>query len=304
MSAAESTRVRCTVEICGKPVAITGVEHILDADVAKAVAAVPFVDWVRGMDPALQVHSIHMQSIDFFGPRVGFIKFHARATFHGKPVPGIVFMRGGAVAVLVVLTCEGERWAVCVRQPRIPCGQASFLEIPAGMLDGSGHFSGVAAKELAEETGIVITDEQLIDMTELAYGPTSSVSAAIRGRRHEKGGAAGSSMVATGSLTEAATSEAATAVALAAAVAPGAHRGMYPSVGACDEFLRLMYYAAPVDRSFLEGLQGKAAGCVEEGEQITLDLLPLEDLWAHAPDGKTLSALLLYEKLRAAGKIK
>ena len=30
----------------------------------------------------------------------------------------------------------------------MPIGWESFPEIPAGMLDGSGHFSGVAAKEM------------------------------------------------------------------------------------------------------------------------------------------------------------
>jgi 8-oxo-dGTP pyrophosphatase MutT (NUDIX family) len=31
-------------------------------------------------------------------------------------------------------------------------GRASFLELPAGMLDDAGSFVGVAAKEMAEET--------------------------------------------------------------------------------------------------------------------------------------------------------
>jgi 8-oxo-dGTP pyrophosphatase MutT (NUDIX family) len=31
----------------------------------------------------------------------------------------------------------------------------------AGMLDGSGKFSGVAAKEMEEETGLVITEESV-----------------------------------------------------------------------------------------------------------------------------------------------
>jgi hypothetical protein len=57
-------------------------------------------------------------------------------------------MRGGAVAILVVLRCDGEEWALCCRQPRLPVGSGGFLEIPAGMLDGSGHFAGVAAKEM------------------------------------------------------------------------------------------------------------------------------------------------------------
>ena len=52
------------------------------------------------------------------------------------------------------LRCGARRVALCCRQPRLPIGAASFLEIPAGMLDGSGSFAGVAAKEMAEETGV------------------------------------------------------------------------------------------------------------------------------------------------------
>ena len=38
------------------------------------------------------------------------------------------------------------------------------------MLDGSGHFKGVAAEEIAEEGNIVIGESELTDLTELAYG--------------------------------------------------------------------------------------------------------------------------------------
>ena len=74
-------------------------------------------------------------------------------------IPGIVFMRGGAVSILPVLECGDERFVLLVRQPRLAVGFAAFPEIPAGMLDGSGKFSGVAAKELQEETGIEISED-------------------------------------------------------------------------------------------------------------------------------------------------
>ncbi len=82
-------------------------------------------------------------------------------TFGEHVVPGIVFMRGGAVSILPILQCDGQRHVLLCRQPRLPVGLAQFPEIPAGMLDGSGKFSGVAAKELEEETGIVIRDDQV-----------------------------------------------------------------------------------------------------------------------------------------------
>jgi ADP-sugar diphosphatase len=73
--------------------------------------------------------------------------------------------------VLMILRPHGtkdERYVVMTEQPRIPAGSLQFLEIPAGMLDGKTHFSGKAAEEIAEETGMRIPKEELIDMTELA----------------------------------------------------------------------------------------------------------------------------------------
>ena len=49
-------------------------------------------------------------------------------------------------------------------QPRVPTGRYSFVELPAGMLDQSGDFAGVAAKELKEETGIEVPPAQAGDV--------------------------------------------------------------------------------------------------------------------------------------------
>ena len=59
-------------------------------------------------------------------------------------------------------------------QPRIPSGSLSLAELPAGMLDDSGTFSGGAAKEIEQETGLKIPAEDLIDLTELALPKSSS----------------------------------------------------------------------------------------------------------------------------------
>lgn len=53
-------------------------------------------------------------------------------------------------------------------QPRIPAGSLALAELPAGMLDDAGTFAGGAAKEIAEETGLEIPAEDLINMTEMA----------------------------------------------------------------------------------------------------------------------------------------
>jgi ADP-sugar diphosphatase len=229
-SFSDVSATRTTVTIHGDTVPVAARAGI---DIEQAIAFVPFKDWCSTMDNTLKVCSVEITDIDYFGPRVGFLKFKAEVELNGVRVPGIVFARGGAVAILVVIKSEGKKWALCCKQARVPCGKSAFIEIPAGegdpalrfgsshfvpktrlpicagMMDGSGHFAGVAAKELEEETGVVVTSDKLFDMT--------------------------------------------------AAVYPG-ERGWYPSVGACDEFLRLMYFAVDMSRAELEELRGKTTG--------------------------------------------
>jgi 8-oxo-dGTP pyrophosphatase MutT (NUDIX family) len=95
-----------------------------------------------------------------FGPRVGFLKFKAQVSDkEGTVVPSIVFMRGASVAVLFVLRCDedGELYTILTVQARFPTGKYSFNDIPAGMVDDNGDFTGVAAKEMKEETGILVS---------------------------------------------------------------------------------------------------------------------------------------------------
>jgi ADP-sugar diphosphatase len=61
-----------------------------------------------------------------------------------------------------------ERYVVMTEQPRIPAGCLRFMEIPAGMIDGDKKLAGKAAKEIKEETGLTILEDDLVNMTELA----------------------------------------------------------------------------------------------------------------------------------------
>ena len=63
---------------------------------------------------------------------------------------------------------EQEKYVLLTVQPRPAAGALSFAEIPAGMLDDAGSFVGGAAKEIEEETGLKVKDEDLLDMTALA----------------------------------------------------------------------------------------------------------------------------------------
>lgn len=62
----------------------------------------------------------------------------------------------------VVLECDEKEYTILTIQSRVPIADAAFAEIPAGMLDGSGNFAGIAAKELKEETGIVIEESKYV----------------------------------------------------------------------------------------------------------------------------------------------
>lgn len=217
-----------------------------------AISSSIFQEWFASLDSQFKVRSIIFQSVDFAGRpsqrRVIFLKFKADVTDeHGNELPGIVFMRGGAVAILVILRCEEEEYVVLTLQPRFAAGHFAFPEIPAGMLDGDGNFSGVAARELAEETGIKIRAGDLLDMTELVYG--------------------------------------------------GRWRGVYPSAGACEEFLRFFLYRRDVTREELDDISARCTGLREDGELITLAVAPIEDVFLETPDAKALSALFLYNAL-------
>lgn len=156
----------------------------------------PMQDWVDSVTIALseqkdeknpfhsapyELKSITIQHIDWKGKSHNplFIKFSAEVTNgkvmgNGSPesLPGIVFMRGGSVGMLVVMIDEetGDEWVPLTIQPRIPVGTLSLIELPAGMLDGEGKFAGQAAKELKEECGIELNENDLIDLGESANG--------------------------------------------------------------------------------------------------------------------------------------
>jgi ADP-sugar diphosphatase len=151
-------------------------------------------------------------------------------------------------------------------QPRIAAGSLAFTEIPAGMLDGeTKSFAGKAAKEIKEEADLEVKEIELLDMTKLAL----------------------SDVQADGLLP-----------------AESLEESMYPSPGACDEFMPLMLCQKRLSRKHMESLKGKATGLKDEGEHIKLKLVPLTRLWKEAArDGKALAALSLYENLKREGKI-
>lgn len=131
------------------------------------------------------------------------------------------------------------------------------------MLDDSGTFAGGAAKEIQEETGLSIPQNELIDMTSFAL---QSVNQPEDGETLQK--------------------------------------AVYPSAGGSDEFIPYFLCQKRMPRRDIEDLQGRLTGLRQDGEKITLKVVPLKDLWKEGlRDGKTLAAWALYKGLQEEGKI-
>lgn len=138
------------------------------ADQECILNSVIYQDWLRSVSDKFVVNAVRFDSVDYFSKKHVplFIKLTATATLpDGKPVHGIVLVRGNAVGVLVVLRCGGKPYLLLVDQPRFAIGEPHSLEIPAGILDWSKDYRKVALSELKEEALIDADDSELIDLT-------------------------------------------------------------------------------------------------------------------------------------------
>jgi len=85
----------------------------------------------------------------------------------GTRLPNIVFIRGHACVIVPLIKNKltGEERFLMVSQRRIGNGQLS-LEFPAGMLDNDTKDpAGVAIRELSEETGLILTREEIFPLS-------------------------------------------------------------------------------------------------------------------------------------------
>ncbi|KAH6694329.1 NUDIX family hydrolase [Leptodontidium sp. MPI-SDFR-AT-0119] len=244
----------------------------------KVLGFTAFQNWIDTLQKSLQrqvfnTHTfyddpyflrwIKIQAIDEFDikgvKRLFFIKLFAEVTTDKKEfLPGVVFLRGGSVAVLMIVRPTDaplERYVIMTEQARVAAGSLSFMEIPAGMMDDERNIKSAALREIQEEVGIYPKADELIDMTKLA----------VEG--HE--------------------------------VSETIQSAMYPSPGACDEFISILLWEKDLDRLDIENLKDRLAGDRAAAERITVRLLEYEKLVAvGARDGKTLAAWSLYEYLK------
>ncbi|KAI3522526.1 hypothetical protein L1887_00382 [Cichorium endivia] len=157
------------------PVTVVAAPGVSESEFRLAIGSSLFEQWLKNIqsekgllvDGSLSLKQVLIQGIDMFGKRVGFLKFKADVIDKetGQKVPGIVFARGPAVAVLILLESEGKTYTVLTEQVRVPVGRP-ILELPAGMLDDNvGDVVGTAIREVEEETGIQINLNDMVDLT-------------------------------------------------------------------------------------------------------------------------------------------
>jgi ADP-sugar diphosphatase len=216
-----------------------------------------FEEWAATIahETGIEISKIHIQSLDMSGSEVRSTKIKIDGSKNGKLAPGLIFMRGGTPAILVILKAKSENktysYALIVRQPCVAVCASSIPEMPLGVLDDDGNFVGSAAKRMYELSGIEINESSLINMTQMVHGSS--------------------------------------------------HPGMYPSCGGSAEYNPLLLYRQVVSDAELKDMQNKLDQ--QKDTLLRLELCPLDRLWRMTPDAKALSALCLYEKLMAAGRL-
>eukprot|EP00164_Ancoracysta_twista_P013047 GFYU01020678.1.p1 GENE.GFYU01020678.1~~GFYU01020678.1.p1 ORF type:complete len:254 (+),score=54.40 GFYU01020678.1:72-833(+) len=133
-----------------------------------------FKDWVRNIETTQwSVTKITFESVTKSEDnKLLFVKFDATiyADEGGQrtKLPGTVYLRQQALAILIVITCEDEEYTILTKRPRVPVGKDGFPEIPAGMIDKNGDVGPPA--NLKEKCDIQIEPKNMVDLTYLAYG--------------------------------------------------------------------------------------------------------------------------------------
>jgi ADP-sugar diphosphatase len=241
-----------------------------------------------------KLRELDIQAVDWFWRNVpskedklGFMKLQAKIetdpyvhtgekTARADWLAGAVFLRGGSVAILVCLSVFAP-WAELI----IP----QIIVQPADTND---------------EQHVILTVQPRIAASSLAF---TEIPAGMLDASSFRGTAA-NEIAEEASLTVK-QSELINMSELALSnEQERVETAIYPSPGACDEFIPLFLCQKRLTRRHMEWLKGKATGLRDEGENITLKLVPLQNAWREvARDGKALAALALYDGLKREGKL-
>ncbi len=222
-----------------------------------ALSSSLFKKWAENLK-GFTIFSIDFQSVDTVMRKgkeeVLFLKLKAKIeNYAGEEDPGIAFLRGASVGILIVLETEKEEYAVLIKSAQPAIGMVSYVQLPAGMMDNETDAWKVAEREMMEETGIDPKSGTMNDLTKEFFGAT--------------------------------------------------WKGIYPSSGACDEFVKLFLFRKKVTEEELKSIEGRKTGLVSEHEHITLKLVKLEDLFRATPDVKAHSAYIMYIGLKKKGEL-
>ncbi|KAK6935281.1 hypothetical protein RJ641_035436, partial [Dillenia turbinata] len=142
----------------GEQVEVVASPGVSEADFRAAIDSSLFKQWLKNMQSktgilangAIYLRGVLIQGVDMFGGRIGFLSFKADVIDldTGKKVPGIIFARGPAIAVLILLDSDGQTYAVVTDQGS--CWEANLV---------------IAGWNFEEETGIHLNLEDVIDLT-------------------------------------------------------------------------------------------------------------------------------------------
>jgi ADP-sugar diphosphatase len=152
----------------------------LDRILEAIVNAPKFKNWIDKLIDArtIQITEFTVTDCDFFGPvvpeRLGFVKGFGNPIDirTGQKVPSnIVFIRGGSVAVLIIVKVINPnntftKKIILCEQVRFPTGKC-LIEACAGMLDdkvADSQVLGVVFNELKEEAGFIVKAHELIPL--------------------------------------------------------------------------------------------------------------------------------------------
>jgi ADP-sugar diphosphatase len=102
-----------------------------------------------------------------------------KVIIHLEDKSGVIYnrtfeLRKDVVSILLILKCGNKKYVgVLVLQSREATGYTEFCEIPAGIIDENEKLAGAAIREVSEETGIDISEADLIDLVKEIYGEVS-----------------------------------------------------------------------------------------------------------------------------------
>jgi 8-oxo-dGTP pyrophosphatase MutT (NUDIX family) len=128
---------------------------------------------IKNFFDTLKYNNIKIENVDVLSCQkkkngellFAYLQIEAKDDENNK-LPPYIFIRGDATVVVPILQVEGDmqEYYLCVEQRRVADG-SYHLEFPAGMLDRNADNPAYAAvKEMAEETGLKIGEEQLIPL--------------------------------------------------------------------------------------------------------------------------------------------